>query len=102
MRDASKTVPKSTICDNCAWSSLAFHLVDNNAAGDDEVDAATAVSAPSQSLSPPSIPKALFQKGLHFLHANTRSLIPKLPKILISDFNVLRRDCDRTGGGVAL
>ena len=45
------------ICDNCARSSLPFHLVDSGAAGDDEVDAATAVCAPSR-----SIPLLQFQR----------------------------------------
>ena len=72
----------------------------------------------------------ILRKGLHFLHANTRSLLPKLSEVQlllsrtrasilaatetwldssISDgeldvpgFKILRRDRDRNGGGVAL
>ena len=85
---------------------------------------------PSSSPQPSLIPPILNQKGLHFLHANVRSLIPKLSElrlflsktktsvfaatetwldssvndgeIQISGFNVVRRDRSRNGGGVAM
>ena len=128
------------ICDICSFSSLPF-------AADDGVDgysddAATTAStshssssakANSNSSSPflsCPIPSSLLSKGLHFLHSNTRSLIPKIPdirlllsrtkatvlavsetwldssvkdgEIAIPGFNVVRRDRNRNGGGVAL
>ena len=117
------------VCDNCSWSSLPFHGVDVGADGHASVDAAAAPTPASSRLSP-LIPKVLLQKGLHFIHSNTRSLIPKLPEIRlllsqtkvsvfaasetwlnssvnngeirIDGFNVVRRDWDCTGGGVAL
>ena len=77
-----------------------------------------------------SFPKILSEKGLHFIHANVRSLLPKLSEvhILLSrttatifaasetwldstvndgeiytpGFQVVRRDRNRSGGGVAL
>ena len=88
--------------------------------------------APQVSASLPSfpIPSHLSSKGLHFLHSNVRSLLPKIPEvqqlllrtktavfaasetwldpsigngeIQIPGFNVIRQDRNRNGGGVAL
>ena len=117
------------VCDQCSFSSLPFAgelLVDS--------DNSTLPSAPSSSIPtavpPPTPPQSLSSKGLHFVHANVRSLLPKLPEIRlflsrtraavfaasetwldptvndgeiqIPGFNVLRRDRNRNGGGVAL
>ena len=116
-------------CDICDWASLPF----NDADIDDGLGISTGVTtAPvsSSSLPIPPLPKVLLQKGLHFLHANTRSLLPKISEICLllsrtkasvfavsetwidssigdgeialPGFNVVRQDRDRTGGGVAL
>ena len=115
------------LCDICVWSSLPF----NNVVDDGE-GRSTGATAPVflPSVSSSSLPQILLQKGLHFLHANTRSLLPKVPEIslllsrtnasvfaasetwidptigdgeiAIPGFNVVRRDRDRSGVGVAL
>ena len=133
------------ICDHCSLSSLPFA----NDCGVDDNDADAGSSSSSSSPHPPSatasttnvpdsassflscsIPRILSSKGLHFLHSNARSLLPKLPEIRlllsrtkaaifavsetwldstvndsevkIPGFNVIRRDRNRHGGGVAM
>ena len=96
-----------------------------------DVEDLVAPSSPNQvNYSVSSFPDILSRKGLHILHANVRSLSSKLSKIrslltrtrtsifaatetwldstigdgeiAVPGFNVIRRDRDRNGGGVAL
>ena len=115
-------------CDACSWASLPFNDVDGKE--DVEPGAAPALAPQSGNVSSPFLPDILLRKGFHFLHANTCSLLPKLPevrflvsrtrasifaatetwlnsligdgKVDVPDFKIIRRDRDRTGGGVAL
>ena len=73
------------VCDRCSLSTLPFA---NDTGVDGHVADATANSSSAASSSTLSssflscpIPRILSSKGLHFLHANVRSLIPKLPEI---------------------
>ena len=70
--------------DPCSLTSLPFAGEDEIGC-DDRTAGTPAVPAPQVSASPPlqscPIPKVLNLKGLHFLHANTRSLLPKIPEV---------------------
>ena len=115
-------------CDACSWKRLPFHDVDGEEEVENGADPAAAPTPGNVSL--PSLPDILLRKGLHILHANTHSLLPKLPEVRllltrirasifaatetwldssigdgeleVPGFNILRRDRNRTGGGVAL
>ena len=122
----------SFVCDRCGFSSLPFVNAD---VGEDDVGIAGARAVPApqvdaSSFSSCPLPPSLSLKGLHFIHANVRSLLPKLPEVHlflsrtkaavfaasetwldstvndgeveITGFNVVRRDRNRNGGGVAL
>ena len=121
-------------CDGCSFSSLPFS---NHCSIENDVTHTISSSSSSSSSSPSpassssfSFPAILSSKGVHFIHANVRSLLPKLPEIRlflartkatvfaasetwldatvndnelqIPGFNVIRRDRNRNGGGVAL
>ena len=116
------------ICDGCAFSSLPF--IDDAGVSTAIGNSSPPIPNPSSPLLSCPIPTILNQKGLHFLHANVRSLIPKIPEIRlllsrtktavfaatetwldssindgeihIPGYNVVRRDRNRNGGGVAL
>ena len=116
------------ICDGCAFSSLPF--IDDAGVSTAIGNSSPPIPNPSSHLLSCPIPTILNQKGLHFLHANVRSLIPKIPEIRlllsrtktavfaatetwldssindgeihIPGYNVVRRDRNRNGGGVAL
>ena len=120
------------VCDRCSFSSLPF--VDEGVGGNDVgiagAQAVPAAQVGASSLASCPLPPSLSMKGLHFIHANVRSLLPKLPEVRlflsrtkaavfaasetwldstvndgeadIPDFNVVRRDRNRNGGGVAL
>ena len=130
------------ICDQCSLSSLPFsddNDVDHYRADPLPSNAASSSSAPafsstlvsdSSSGLPSALPRVLLSKGLHLLHSNVRSILPKLPEIRlllsqtkatvfaasetwldstvndgelsIPGFNVVRRDRNRNGGGVAM
>ena len=119
-------------CDRCSWASLPF----NDGGIDVQPDAAGAGAAPalpsqvSVNVSSGLIPNILTSKGLHLLHANVRSLFPKIPEVQhllgrtkasifavtetwldrtvgdgeihVPGFSVVRQDRNRQGGGVAL
>lgn len=124
-------------CDGCCLAQLPFNgeIDVDDAAMTGTSDAGAPVTPAAQVNSSSSflscnIPRVLMQKGLSFVHANMRSLIPKLPevRILLSrtktavfaasetwldasvkdaevnipGFNVIRHDRNRNGGGVAL
>ena len=120
------------VCDQCSLSSLPFAgnvSVDSDNSSTLPPPLPSSVSAPS-STAPLPVPQSLSSKGLHFVHANVRSLLPKIPEIKlflsrtktavfaasetwldstvndgeiqVPGFNVLRRDRNRNGGGVAL
>jgi retron-type reverse transcriptase len=130
-----ETIPFT--CDYCCLAQLPF-------AGEDDIDdtpgqataaagarAAPAGSAPQVSLSSSyDIPRTLTLKGINLIHANVRSLLPKLPEVRlflswtkatifaasetwldssvndvevsIPGFHVIRCDRNRNGGGVAI
>ena len=122
------------VCEGCSWTSLPFHDDDfNDKAAEADATQASAASSQNQVNSDPSfasIPKILSQKGLHFLHANVRSLLPRISEVrhllsrtrasifvatetwldstlnnrevAVPDFEVVRLDRNRNGGGVAL
>jgi exonuclease III len=115
-------------CDSCAFSCLPFHLDDDSRNQGDEQ------TQPTLSLDHGNLNDNLFKvfdgKGLHFVHANVRSLLPKMSEIRlllsrtkaaalavtetwldatirdgeieVDGYSVIRRDRDRMGGGVAL
>ena len=121
-------------CDYCGWASLPFFRDDI----EDAADAAGAGAAPASTPQVPVsscftsciIPKTLTSKGLHFLHSNARSLLPKISEvqlllsrtrasvfavtetwldssvndgeITVPGFSVVRQDRNRHGDGVAL
>ena len=118
-------------CDLCGWASLPFSNDDGT--GFEDADSGVASAAPSQvavGFSSCCLPSILESKGFHFLHANVRSLIPKIPEVqvllartkatvfaatetwlngTVSDaeiqvpgFSVIRKDRNRNGGGVCL
>ena len=69
------------VCDQRSLSSLPF-------AGNISVDSDNSYTLPPSLPSPipssastASLPQSLSSKGLHFVHANVRSLLPKLPEI---------------------
>ena len=74
------------VCDNCGLSSLPFANEEEvgNGVGTAEFPA---MSAQQVSMSSTSvfqscpIPHVLSLKGLHFLHANVRSLLPKISEV---------------------
>ena len=79
------------MCDHCCLSSLPFanddNGVDEHRVGADSSSSSSfspAASSFSNSSSPfhsCQIPRVLSSKGLHFLHSNVRSILPKLPEI---------------------
>ena len=129
------------ICTPCSLQSLPFSGEENVDTSGGQMAGARAVPAPQVSASDSSsssstssstyhIPSILNMKGLHFLHSNVRSLLPKIPEvrhlmtrtktavfaasetcldssvndseIVIPGFSVVRKDRNRNGGGVAL
>ena len=130
------------VCDRCSLSSLPFSDCINddvNGCGVGAGRSSSSSSSSSSSAAPAasnssfntcSIPSVLSCKGLHFVHANVRSILPKLAEIRlflsrtkaavfaasetwldstvndgevnIPGFNVVRRDRNRNGGGVAM
>ena len=128
------------VCDGCSFATLPFY--DGNVSDGDGLaveDLGAAAAPPASSSSQVSVnlpstfasfPKILSDKGLHFIHANVRSLLPKLPEVhlllsrttatvfaasetwldsTVNDgeihtpgYQVVRRDRNRSGGGVAL
>ena len=121
----------SFTCDLCGWASLPFSALAD--VGMDAVDSGAAPAAPSQvtiGVSSCCLPNILLSKGLHLLHSNVRSLIPKIPEVQIlltrtktaifaatetwldasvseaeipvPGYSVIRQDRNRNGGGVAI
>ena len=131
------------ICDHCSLSSLPFSdddgvdgyrtdptIASSSSFSTTASSSSTVPQSNSSSVFSSDIPRSLLSKGLHLLHSNVRSLLPKLPdvRLLLSQtkatvfavsetwldstvtdgevsvpgFNIVRRDRNRNGGGVAI
>lgn len=119
-------------CSKCSFQDLPFHqYTEIGSTETNSFDISSDSSGPCSSYAPSTRDFNCFnRKGLHFIHFNVRSLLPKLDElklfvskyklavialsetwldhtvtdaeIHLDGYNVIRRDRDRQGGGVCL